>query len=81
MVVAPRLCRHYPPGGPIPQSEEELVSPAQRRYRCPVCSHVYDPAEGDPPANVSAGTGFASMPEEWSCPDCGGQKADFEEME
>jgi rubredoxin len=52
-----------------------------RRYRCLVCSHVYDPAEGDPDSNVAPGTPFADLPEDWVCPECGATKSDFEPMD
>jgi len=48
------------------------------RYRCTVCDHHYDPAEGDPASGVAPGTDFSSLPGEWHCPDCGATKADFE---
>ncbi len=54
---------------------------AKTKYRCAICSHVYDPAEGDPASNVPPGTAFADLPEDWYCPDCGATKADFEPME
>jgi rubredoxin len=52
-----------------------------RRYRCIVCSHVYDPAVGDPDSGIAPGTAFESLPDDWSCPDCGATKADFEAMD
>ena len=51
-----------------------------RKYRCTVCSHVYDPAEGDPAAGIAPGTPFEAIPEDWVCPDCGVTKSDFEMM-
>ena len=35
-----------------------------RKYRCTVCSHVYDPAEGDPAAGIAPGTPFEAIPED-----------------
>lgn len=52
-----------------------------RRYRCLVCSHVYDPAEGDPDSGINPGTAFADIPEDWVCPECGATKSDFEPMD
>lgn len=52
-----------------------------KRYRCMVCSHVYDPAEGDPASNIPPGTPFESLPADWVCPDCGAPKDDFEAMD
>ena len=41
-----------------------------KRWRCTICGHIYDPAEGDPDTGVPAGTPFESLPESWVCPDC-----------
>ena len=46
-----------------------------------ICSHIYDPSEGDPQSGVPAGTPFESLPDDWSCPDCGSTKADFEQID
>ncbi len=51
-----------------------------KRYRCIVCNHIYDPAEGDPDNGIPPGTPFESLPADWSCPDCGATKDDFEPM-
>jgi rubredoxin len=48
------------------------------RYRCTICEHIYDPAEGDPSSGIAPGTAFEDLPEAWLCPDCGASKADFE---
>ena len=55
--------------------------PAKKKYRCLVCSHVYDPAEGDPATGIQPGTAFEDLPADWMCPDCGARKDDFEPME
>lgn len=52
-----------------------------KRYRCTICAHVYDPAEGDADTGVPPGTAFESLPADWSCPDCGAQKADYEPID
>lgn len=52
-----------------------------KSYRCTVCSHVYDPAQGDPDSEIPPGTPFENLPDAWICPGCGAMKADFEPME
>jgi rubredoxin len=52
-----------------------------RKYRCSVCEHIYDPAEGDPDTGIPPGTPFESLPDTWSCPECGAVKADFEPID
>ncbi len=46
-------------------------------YECGVCWSVYDPALGDPYAQVPAGTPFALLPAHWHCPNCEAPKARF----
>ena len=53
----------------------------RNKYRCAVCSHIYDPAEGDPTTNVPPGTEFSELPADWACSDCGASKNDFEPVE
>ncbi len=48
------------------------------KYVCTVCGYVYDPAEGDSEGSIPAGTAFADIPEDWTCPVCGASKDDFE---
>ena len=52
----------------------------RKRYRCTVCDHIYDPAEGDPDNGIPPGTAFEDIPAGWVCPDCGAMKDDFEPM-
>lgn len=52
------------------------------RYRCPGCEYTYDEAAGDPREGIAAGTGWADVPDDWCCPDCGvREKVDFEPAE
>jgi len=50
------------------------------KYRCTVCGYIYDPAVGDPSANIKAGTSFESLPADWVCPECGVGKDMFEKI-
>ena len=49
-----------------------------KKYRCIMCSYVYDPAAGDPAAGIAPGTAFEDLPDDWVCPDCGADKDQFE---
>jgi rubredoxin len=51
------------------------------KYRCTLCSYIYDPAAGDPENGVSPGTAFADLPDTWVCPECGAGKDQFELVE
>jgi alkane 1-monooxygenase len=46
--------------------------------RCPGCEYVYEVAAGDEHEGFAAGTAWADVPEDWTCPDCGvREKVDF----
>ena len=51
-----------------------------KRYICVICGFIYDPALGLPDEGIPPGTPFSALPPNWSCPDCGARKDDFEEM-
>jgi len=51
-----------------------------KKYQCLVCDHIYDEAEGDADTGITPGTRFEDLPDDWVCPTCGAEKADFEEM-
>jgi rubredoxin len=57
----------------------DVVNIAQK-YRCTVCGYIYDPDLGDPGSGVKPGTPFESLPDDWSCPQCGAAKSDFEKV-
>lgn len=49
-------------------------------YVCDVCGYNYDPAEGDPNADIAPGTAFADLPDDWLCPICGVDKSNFSQV-
>lgn len=51
------------------------------KYECAVCGYIYDPALGDPDDNVSPGTPFEKLPDNWVCPMCGAEKDQFVKVE
>lgn len=48
------------------------------RYKCTVCSHIYDPAKGDSAHDVEPNTPFDQLPDDWVCPICGVGQSLFE---
>ena len=50
------------------------------KYRCTVCSYIYDPEKGDPDNGITPGTVFKDLPDDWKCPECGVNKDQFEEV-
>ncbi|NKB38503.1 MAG: rubredoxin [Gammaproteobacteria bacterium] len=52
-----------------------------KKYMCVICGHIYDEALGWPDDGIPAGTLWADVPLNWSCPDCGARKDEFEMIE
>ena len=52
-----------------------------RKYMCLICGHIYDEALGDPDTGVPPGTKWEDVPPNWTCPDCGARKEDYELLE
>lgn len=49
-----------------------------KKYVCIACGWVYDPEIGDPDGGIAPGTAFEDIPDDWTCPECGVGKEDFE---
>ncbi len=52
-----------------------------KKYRCTICSYIYDPEDGDPDNGIPAGIPFEELPDDWLCPVCGSDKSVFEVLE
>ena len=48
------------------------------KYTCLSCDYAYDPAIGDPEGGVAPGTSFDDIPDDWTCPECGVGKEEFD---
>ena len=51
------------------------------RWRCIVCGFIYNPPTGDPSSGVAPGTPFEEIHEDWTCPECGAPKNQFENFD
>ena len=51
------------------------------KYKCSICGYIYDPDMGDPENNITPGTPFELLPDDWVCPVCGAEKDAFEMLE
>lgn len=49
-----------------------------RVWECQICGWVYDEAKGWPEDGIAPGTRWEDIPDDWSCPECGAAKEDFE---
>jgi rubredoxin len=54
--------------------EEKIMD----NYVCKKCGYVYEPAEGDSEAGIEPGLPFASLPEDWHCPQCNAERSEFD---
>ncbi|MBX9952277.1 MAG: iron-sulfur cluster repair di-iron protein [Candidatus Obscuribacterales bacterium] len=45
---------------------------------CTLCNYVYDERLGEPRQNIAPATTFATLPDEWKCPECGANKEMFQ---
>jgi rubredoxin len=54
---------------------------AMRKYMCLICGYIYDEAVGAPEDGIAPGTRWEDVPPNWSCPECGARKEDFELIE
>ena len=52
-----------------------------RKWKCRNCGLIYDEALGLPEDGIAPGTRWEDVPEDWYCPTCGAEKADFEMIE
>lgn len=48
------------------------------RWKCSVCSYIYDEDKGEPETNTPPGTEFEDLPPDWRCPICQVGKDAFE---
>jgi len=49
-----------------------------RTWMCLICGFIYDEAAGSPDEGIAPGTRWEDIPPNWTCPECGARKEDFE---
>lgn len=49
-----------------------------KTWMCLICGWIYDEAAGLPDEGIAAGTRWEDVPLNWTCPECGARKEDFE---
>lgn len=54
------------------------ASTATRTWMCLICGWIYDEAAGVPDDGIAPGTRWEDIPPNWTCPECGARKEDFE---
>src|SRR5699024_10888120 len=80
-----RGCRSDPaPSSGAPCSRKQLEHQlsnqgrSMRVWQCIICGFEYDEEEGLPEEDIPPGTKWEDLPDDWTCPDCGAPKEDFE---
>jgi rubredoxin len=58
----------------VPMSEDQT-------WMCLLCGWIYDEEKGAPDDGIAPGTRWDDVPVNWSCPECGARKDDFEMMQ
>lgn len=51
---------------------------AYKTLMCLICGFIYDEAAGIPAEGIPPGTRWEDIPPNWTCPECGARKDDFE---
>jgi len=56
-----------------------------KKYMCLICGWLYDEEQGAPDEGIPPGTRWEDrwedVPPNWTCPECGARKEDFEMIE
>lgn len=63
------------------KTKSEQGAQKMKKYKCLMCGYIYDPSVGDPDNGVAAGTASEDLPGDWTCPECGAGKDEFEAVE
>jgi rubredoxin len=61
--------------------ESRKTNPRLMEYKtwmCLICGWIYDEATGAPDDGIAPGTKWEDVPINWTCPECGARKEDFE---
>ncbi|HTI94175.1 MAG TPA: rubredoxin [Puia sp.] len=79
------LCKEF---YQLQNQQDPIVTPAANAtvaekvvYSCRHCLTQYDQQYGDPESGIRPGTSFEQVSPDYSCPLCGGPKADFRRLE
>ena len=52
-----------------------------KTWMCLICGFIYEEAAGLPDEGIAPGTRWEDVPMNWTCPECGARKDDFEMTE
>jgi rubredoxin len=60
---------------------QPICDPNMKTWMCLICGWIYDEAAGAPEEGLAPGTRWEDVPMNWTCPECGARKEDFELIE
>jgi rubredoxin len=66
------------PKRPVKYKKQEERIMEFKTYMCLICGWVYDEEAGLPDEGIAPGTLWKDVPMNWTCPECGARKEDFE---
>ena len=60
-------------------TNEAPKNPAEyKSWMCLICGYIYSEEAGSPDEGIAPGTRWEDVPVNWTCPECGARKDDFE---
>lgn len=59
-------------------SDNKTIEQEFKTWMCLICGWVYDEEAGLPDEGIAPGTRWDQVPMNWTCPECGARKEDFE---
>jgi rubredoxin len=65
----------------LPEPLKTDTALTMKTWMCLICGWIYDEEAGAPDEGIAAGTLWADVPMNWTCPECGARKEDFEMIE
>lgn len=72
--------KEAPPMKKMKRAVPKKATPTWKYHVCNGCGYEYNPGIGDSEGEISPGTLFENLPEEWTCPSCGEEKDMFIEV-
>jgi rubredoxin len=58
-----------------------VMTDTMKTWMCLICGWIYDEEKGAPDDGIAPGTKWEDVPPNWTCPECGARKEDFEMVE
>jgi rubredoxin len=72
---------NVPPFATQPLISMVETTQTYKTWMCLICGYIYDEAAGLPDEGLAPGTRWEDVPINWTCPECGARKDDFEMVE